>query len=65
MFSNIKIRVYSALIKNPLNFKNITLMLDGHDSTIKYDKPYISTQKKMVLQIKNCWNKNASFNGRY
>jgi hypothetical protein len=36
MFSTIKIRVYSALIKNPSNFKNITLMLDGHDSTIDY-----------------------------
>jgi hypothetical protein len=52
MFSNIKIRVYSALIKNPQNFKNITLMLDGHDSTIEYDKPDISTQKRWSYKLK-------------
>ncbi|GAA5814173.1 hypothetical protein MFLAVUS_007666 [Mucor flavus] len=45
MSSNIKIRVYSAKIKNPEKFKNITLLLDGHDSTIGYSKPDISTQK--------------------
>ena len=43
MFSNIKIRVLSALIKNYKNHKNITTMLDGHDTTIEYDKPDIST----------------------
>jgi hypothetical protein len=46
MFSTIKIRIYSALIKNPRNFKNITLLLDGHDSTIDYSKPGISAQKR-------------------
>lgn len=53
MFSNIKIRVYSALIKNPINFKNITLMLDGHDSTIEYDKPDISQQKRWSYKLKS------------
>jgi len=52
MFSNIKIRVYSALLKNPKNFKNITLLLDGHDSTIDYSKPDISTQKRWSYKLK-------------
>lgn len=52
MFSNIKIRVYSAKIKNPTNFKNITLLLDGHDSTIDYSKPDISNQKKWSYKLK-------------
>jgi hypothetical protein len=52
MFSNIKIRIYSSLIKNPNNFKNITLMLDGHDSTIEYDKPDISQQKRWSYKLK-------------
>ena len=46
MFSNIKIRVLSSLIKNHKNFRNITLLLNGHDSTIEYDKPDIPLQKK-------------------
>lgn len=53
MFSNIKIRVLSALIKNPKNYKNITTMLDGHDTTIEYDKPDISTQKKWSYKLKS------------
>lgn len=52
MFSNIKIRVYSALIKNPVNFKNITLLLDGHDSTIDYSRPDISSQKRWSYKLK-------------
>ncbi|KAG2223231.1 hypothetical protein INT45_006112 [Circinella minor] len=52
MFSNIKIRVYSALLKNPKNFKNITLILDGHDSTIDYSKPDISSQKRWSYKLK-------------
>jgi hypothetical protein len=51
MFSNIKIRVYSAKIKNPNNFKNITLLLDGHDSTIEYNKPDISNQKRWSYKL--------------
>jgi hypothetical protein len=53
MFSNIKIRILSALIKNPKNYKNITIMLDGHDTTIEYDKPDISTQKKWSYKLKS------------
>lgn len=52
MFSNIKIRIYSAKIKNPNNFKNITLLLDGHDSTIDYGKPDISSQKRWSYKLK-------------
>ncbi|KAI8053623.1 hypothetical protein BDF21DRAFT_468333 [Thamnidium elegans] len=53
MFSNIKIRILSALIKNPKNYKNITTMLDGHNTTIEYDKPDISTQKKWSYKLKS------------
>jgi hypothetical protein len=52
MFSTIKIRIYSALIKNPRNFKNITFLLDGHDSTIDYSKPDISAQKRWSYKLK-------------
>jgi len=53
MFSNLKIRILSALIKNPKNFKNITLLLDGHDSSISYDKPDISIQKRWSYKLKS------------
>jgi hypothetical protein len=53
MFSNIKIRILSANIKNPKNFKSITLMLDGHDTSIEYDKPDISLQKKWSYKLKS------------
>lgn len=52
MFSNIKIRILSALIKNPKYFKHITLLLDGHDSTIEYTKPDISLQKRWSYKLK-------------
>lgn len=52
MLSNIKIRILSALIKNPKYFKHITLLLDGHDSTIEYDKPDISLQKRWSYKLK-------------
>lgn len=32
MFSNVKIRILSAMIKNPQLFKQVTLHLDGHDT---------------------------------
>jgi hypothetical protein len=53
MFSNMKIRILSALIKNPKHFKNITLMLDGHDTTIEYDKPDIDKQKRWSYKLKS------------
>jgi len=37
MFSNKIIRILSAGIKNPQYFKQITLLLDGHDSRIHYN----------------------------
>lgn len=52
MFSTIKIRILSAKIKNPKHFKNITLLLDGHDSSINYSKPDISFQKKWSFKLK-------------
>jgi hypothetical protein len=52
MFSNIKIRLLSAQIKNPKNFKHITLALDGHDTAIEYDKPNIAYQKKWSYKLK-------------
>jgi hypothetical protein len=39
LFSNIKIRLLSAKINNPIGFKNVTLLIDGHDSKIKYYNP--------------------------
>ncbi|KAG2224284.1 hypothetical protein INT45_012852 [Circinella minor] len=47
-----KIRILLALIKNPKSFKNITLLLDGHDSSISYDKPNISVQKWWSYKLK-------------
>lgn len=37
MFSNITIRIHSALDKNPDPFKHITLFLDGHDTRGKQE----------------------------
>src|SRR5207248_7738410 len=36
MFSNIKIRLYSARQFNPPLFKHVTLNLDGHDTRVAY-----------------------------
>ena len=36
MFSNIKIRLYSAQEKNPPLFKHVTLLLDGHDTRVSH-----------------------------
>lgn len=36
MFSNIKIRIQTAIINNPPLFKHITLYLDGHDTRATY-----------------------------
>ena len=61
MFTNIKIRVLSSLIKNPIHFKNITLILDGHDSTLEYDKPDIDIEKKWSYKSK----KNQVYKPKY
>lgn len=53
MFSNMKTRILSALIKNPKHFKNITLMLDDHDTTIEYDKLDIDKQKRSSYKLKS------------
>ncbi|KAI8328845.1 hypothetical protein BC941DRAFT_488235, partial [Chlamydoabsidia padenii] len=36
MFSNVKIRILSAMQKNPTEFRHVTLMLDGHDTRASY-----------------------------
>jgi hypothetical protein len=36
MFSNVRIRLLSALQKNPAEFRHVTLMLDGHDTRASY-----------------------------
>jgi hypothetical protein len=36
MFSNIRIRLLSAMQKNPTEFRHVTLMLDGHDTRASY-----------------------------
>lgn len=36
MFSNIKIRVMCANLLNPVEFKHVTMMIDGHDSRATY-----------------------------
>ena len=51
MFSNIKIILLSSLIINPENFKNVTLLWDGHDSTVEYNKPDIEYQKKWSYKL--------------
>ncbi len=52
MFSNIKVRLLSSLIINPEIFKNVTLLLDGHNSTVEYNKPDIEYQKKWSYKLK-------------
>lgn len=42
MFSNIKTRLFSAKIYNPIGYKGVTLFLDGHDSRIKYENISVS-----------------------
>jgi|GEM_PF-7080898 len=42
LFTNLKIRLLSAKYLNPDAFKNVTLMIDGHDSKIKYYNPDVS-----------------------
>ena len=53
MFSNLKIRILSAKIKNPKHYKNITMMLDGHDSAVDYNKPNIPKLKKWSYKLKS------------
>jgi hypothetical protein len=44
MFSNIRIRILSAIVNNPTPFKNVTLYIDGHDGKIKYYDPDTRTK---------------------
>ncbi|CAO3609610.1 unnamed protein product [Cunninghamella blakesleeana] len=38
MFSNVKVRILCANNNNPVKFKNVTLMIDGHDNRACYTK---------------------------
>lgn len=53
MFSNIKIRIINALLKNPDDFKHITLLIDGHDSNITYRNVNISKSKFYSYKLKS------------
>ena len=44
LFSNIEIRILAAKVKNPKGFKDITLLIDGHDGKIKYYDPDTKTK---------------------
>jgi hypothetical protein len=50
LFSNIRIRILAALVKNPKGFKDVTLLIDGHDGKIKYYDP--DTKTKMLYSYK-------------
>jgi hypothetical protein len=50
LFSNIKIRILAAIVKNPKGFKDVTLMIDGHDGKIKYYDP--DTKTKLLYSYK-------------
>lgn len=52
IFSNIKIRLLSAKLNNPTGFKNVTLIIDGHDSKIKYHNPDTKRIKLYSYKLK-------------
>lgn len=52
LFSNIKIRILSAKINNAETFKNITLIIDGHDGKIKYYNPIESNRTLYSYKLK-------------
>lgn len=50
MFSNIKLRIMSSRLYNPIPFKHVTILLDGHDSRIEYQN--INIHKKELYSFK-------------
>jgi hypothetical protein len=52
LFSNMKIRLLSAKLNNPTGFKNVTLIIDGHDSKIKYYNPDTKRIKLYSCKLK-------------
>jgi hypothetical protein len=52
LFSNIKIRLISSILKNPRNFQNVTLFIDGHDGKIKYYDPDVKTSSFYSYKLK-------------
>ncbi|CAO3627615.1 unnamed protein product [Mucor hiemalis] len=52
LFSNIKIRILSAKVNNPETFKNITMIIDGHDGKIKYYNPIESNKTLYSYKLK-------------
>ena len=64
MFSNIKIRLYSAQDKNPPLFKHVTLLLDGHDTRVshigaKSEEMYSYKLKKAGFHTQVCIDING------
>ena len=53
MFSSPKLRIYSALKRNPKQFKHVTLIIDGHDSKINYVDTNIKREKLYSYKLKN------------
>ena len=52
IFSNIKIRLLTAKLNNPTGFENVTLIIDGHDSRIKYYNPDTKRIKLYSYKLK-------------
>jgi hypothetical protein len=52
MFSSPKLRIYSALKRNPKQFKHVTLIIDGHDSKINYVNTDIKREKLYSYKLK-------------
>ena len=52
MCSTLKLRILSAHQKNPILFKHVTLLLDGHDSRINYVNTNIKKEKLYSYKLK-------------
>jgi len=52
MFSTFKLRIYSAMKKNPKMFKHVTLIIDGHDSKINYVNTNIEKERLYSYKLK-------------
>ena len=52
MFSSPKLRIYSALKRNPKQFKHVTLIIDGHYPKINYVNTNIKREKLYSYKLK-------------
>ena len=53
MFSNETIRILSAFLYNPVKFKHVTLMIDGHDNEITYNKNLMNDEDDDEIEEDN------------